>query len=550
MSTSKSKPKAKSTENTTTDKPSQFYFACRNNEIDTVKSLLPKLTLEEINQIEPNGSTALHAAAYYGNSKVVQLLLTYGAQRMIKNRYGSTPYDEAKTEEIKKLFQRGDDDRGDSGNRFASEKGASFEWIFVKSDPSSYASFNRKSLLKCRNDEEFNRLCRGIRQYYINEDGPLADAKNIEEVRSFIDRAIRENDPKLVVRAYTAETGFYKRINKDLAQMPTHWSGSKHERNMASIILFHPVLQEFSFAGETYRGMTMSAQDLKEYAVDSVFMNKTFLSTSKEPKRAEKFAEYGQTPTDIGVICKYSIKHSGTALEIETMSEFPLEKEVLILPYAAFKVKSIRKKGSITEIYVEEEDISKWTWTSSSHASHAHTSGKEHAINDQDDDDDDSDDNGGKSVQWKSKKSTHVSHSHTSMKKMTVANQKDDDDTYQKMFKDSQEKGKIDPTDLAKWKKKSFGIDPETDTYAKLWNDAKKGKFSKSDMIKWKKECGVVTNDNDQADSDVESFDGDNNPNVFSASNEQSYATSKKFSSKEPFDMKKFMAEFENDSDD
>jgi hypothetical protein len=98
-------------------KPSKFYFSCRNNEIDVVISLLPTLTLEEINEIEPNGSTALHAAAYYGNLEVVKLLLSQGAQRMIKNRYGSTPYDEAKTEEIKKLFKRVDGDRAESRSR-------------------------------------------------------------------------------------------------------------------------------------------------------------------------------------------------------------------------------------------------------------------------------------------------------------------------------------------------------------------------------------------------------------------------------------------------
>jgi hypothetical protein len=58
-------------------------------------------------------------------------------------------------------------------------------------------------------NQEVDRLCRGIRQYYINESGPLVDLEHIEVVRSFIDKAIKENDPTLVVRAYTAETGFY-----------------------------------------------------------------------------------------------------------------------------------------------------------------------------------------------------------------------------------------------------------------------------------------------------------------------------------------------------
>ncbi len=342
----------------------------------------------------------------------------------------------------------------------------------------------------------------------------MADLEDIEKVRSFIDKAIKENDPTYIVRAYTAETGFYRRLNEDLSQMPTHWSGIKHERNIASILMFHPVFQGYSFTGETYRGMTMSLKDFKEYVIDSVFMNKTFLSTSKERARAESFAVSDKSSTDFAVICKYAIKHAGTALGIEKLSEYPPEKEVLILPYASFRVKDIRKSTGkaaiITEIDVEEEDQVKWTM----------------------------------------KKSYQTSQTHTSVKKKIGGEQDDGNDTYAKMFKDSQEKGKIDPADLSKWKQESFGVDPEGDAYMKIWNDAKKDKFNKSDVAKWKKESGIVTKDDHREDSDLESYDGENNATIFTASNEQSYATSKKFSSKQPFDMKEFMANFENDSDD
>lgn len=491
--------------------PSKFYFACRNNEIDTVTAMLPKLSLTEINRIEPNGSTALHAAAYYGNKEIVQLLLSKGAQHMIKNCHNSTPLGEAKTDDIKKLFVRPDDSETQSGGRFTSEKSVSYEWIFLKADPSSYASFNRHSLLKCENDEQFDRLCRGIRQYYINEDGPLANENKIEVIRDFFDEAIEHNDPTKVVRAYTAHTGFFKRLNCDLSQLPTHWSGSKHERNIASIMIFHPKCQKYSFTGETFRGMTMSKTDLNEYTVDTVFMNKTFLSTSKKRKQAECFAEPITSSTVFSVVCKYVIKHSGTALAIETLSEYPDEKEVLILPYAVFKVKSIGKSmgkiGEIIEIEVEEEE---------------------------------------EQTKWTLKKSYKTSHS--SVK--TSKGGQHCNDAYKKMFKDSQEKGKIDPADLAKWKKESFGIDPETDTYAKMWNDGKHGKFSKSDLLKWKKENGFNSKDDEAQDSDLESYDGENDPTIFTASNEQSYATSKKISSSQPFHMKKFMSEFSDDSDD
>lgn len=490
---------------------SQFYFACRNNEIDVVTSLLPKLSLKQIDQVEPNGSTALHAAAYFGNEKIVELLLSKGAQRTIKNRFGNTPVDEAKTENIKQLLKPSEKRRSERMNRFTSSAGPSFEWIFVKGDPSSYASFNRESLLKCRTDEEFHRLCRGIQQQYVNENGPLTDVDGIDEIRQYVDKAIQNNDPTLIVRAYTAQTGFFQRLNEDLAQMPTHWSGIKHERNIASIMLFHPVFESCSFTGETYRGMNMSSNDLQEYVVHSIFMNKTFLSTSKERSQAQLFIpnkKSDQSSKKHRVLCIYHIKHNSTALAIEHISLYPTEKEVLILPYASFKVKSIRQSDgesdSITEMQLEEQDPVKWTL----------------------------------------KKSHHSSQSHTSVKK--VGGGKKDNDAYDKMFKDSQEKGTIDPADLAKWKEQSFGIDPASDTYAKIWNDAKKGKISKTDLDKWKKQCG---NDQSDDDFDLQSIDGENNPSVFTASNQQSYSTKKSYSSTNPSDHHKLLAQFLEDSD-
>ncbi|CAF1174988.1 unnamed protein product [Adineta ricciae] len=497
-----------------TVKLSQFYMACRNNDIDVVTAMLPTLTLEEIDQIEPNGSTALHAATYYGNKEIVKMLLAKGAQRTIRNRYDSTPFHEAQTDEIKKLFQRSDATGSATKDRFVGKKGSSYEWIFVQNDPASYASFNRESLMKCRKDEEFHRLCRGIRQQYINENGPLASVEGIDIIRSYFDRAMQINDSKQVVRAYTAETGFYRRLNEDLSQMPTHWSGTRHERSMISILMFHPELQQYTYMGETHRGMMISSEELKEYVVGTVFMNKTFLSTSKDKKQTEKFITYSESSTKLKVVCKYLIKHEGTALDIEAISEFEHEREVLILPYASFKVKSIQKStginNDITQIDVEEIE---------------------------------------EQVKWTKKSSFHSSHSHVSAKKKTNTNTNDEDDSYQKMFKDAQENGKIDPADLAKWTKTSFGTDSGADTYAKIWNDAKKGKFSKSDVAKWKKQSGAVSNGDDLNDSDLDSIDGENDPSVFTASNEQSYATSKKFSSKEPFDMKKFMSQIDEDSD-
>ncbi|CAF4131948.1 unnamed protein product, partial [Adineta steineri] len=78
---------------------SKFYRACRSGDIKTVEQLLPTLSSDEINQFEPNGSTALHA-------EIVKQLLDKEASGSLKIEYCKTAADEAATMQIKVLFNR------------------------------------------------------------------------------------------------------------------------------------------------------------------------------------------------------------------------------------------------------------------------------------------------------------------------------------------------------------------------------------------------------------------------------------------------------------
>jgi hypothetical protein len=63
-------------------------------------------------------------------------------------------------------------------------------------------------------------------------------------------------------------------------------------------------------------------------------------------------------------MCKYQIKHQRTALHIENSSQYPVEGEVLIMPYTVFKINNKRTMTAeylppgqtITEIQFEECD--------------------------------------------------------------------------------------------------------------------------------------------------------------------------------------------------
>ncbi|UJR19606.1 hypothetical protein I4U23_022740 [Adineta vaga] len=88
----------------TTQNTSDFYWACRNGDLDTVKKVLTNISLNDINRIETNGSTALHAASYYGRVDIVRILLQRGASTDIRNKFDKTAKEEASTDEVRALF--------------------------------------------------------------------------------------------------------------------------------------------------------------------------------------------------------------------------------------------------------------------------------------------------------------------------------------------------------------------------------------------------------------------------------------------------------------
>ena len=79
-----------------------LYLSARNGYFDLTEYLLKKGI--NINEVQKDGSTALHGAAFYGQELVIQLLLEHGIDTKIKNKFGSTADEEAKTKRIKELI--------------------------------------------------------------------------------------------------------------------------------------------------------------------------------------------------------------------------------------------------------------------------------------------------------------------------------------------------------------------------------------------------------------------------------------------------------------
>lgn len=88
---------------------SEIYLACRNGDVEFVREYLSKLpdAKSNPNQFEASvKSTPLHAACFYSHTEIVQLLLERNCDRSQINGYGLTAYEEASSDEIRRLFKR------------------------------------------------------------------------------------------------------------------------------------------------------------------------------------------------------------------------------------------------------------------------------------------------------------------------------------------------------------------------------------------------------------------------------------------------------------
>lgn len=88
---------------------SLLYVTARAGFYDTTEALLEMGV--PVNEKQVDGSTALHAAAFYRQEPVIELLLRHGADPTVTNRWGNSPADEANSREIMKIILSYKEDR-------------------------------------------------------------------------------------------------------------------------------------------------------------------------------------------------------------------------------------------------------------------------------------------------------------------------------------------------------------------------------------------------------------------------------------------------------
>ncbi|CAF3307506.1 unnamed protein product [Rotaria sp. Silwood2] len=388
---------------------SDFYRYCQRGATNFMRRILEDAassdgpTIDELNALQPNGSTALHAATYYGYKDIVELLLHCGCNRITLNRYGKRAYEEAQTPEMKKLF-----DRPNSTNRFHELDPVHMMALYIAEEsttnPNSNATFNYVHFFKSEDEilehslnqeatalwlKIYNWFTHSFRSFLQTDNFSvgafdlqshadfkqfvqnLPDPQMRQSSMKFIQEANRRNSIEPLITLYSSEeAGLYRPLNQQLACSPSEAQTSPHlcDRFVMEFYLKRKELKQRAFTGTVYRGATLSVDDVAVYELallndsTAVLGLKAFTSTSIDPLIALGFAM--KNPIVEGqkhVLFVFEIdKVSSTIFAIEDISIYGQEREVLILPGTLFVVTDVQENIDlqVTQIVLRHWKVS------------------------------------------------------------------------------------------------------------------------------------------------------------------------------------------------
>ena len=360
-----------------TDRCSDLYMACLDNDLASVQVLLETSPLEEVNTLEIDGSTALHLAVQLGHVEIVRLLLHgYEVPRHRTNSEGLTAFQLASTDELRQLFRRPAWDE----NRFCNVRLCSR--TLTRVDSSSTGAADLPTGRRVERYQHFHTLreqhSNEVYAYYGGGRKPalkisdkrwlLQHTQVLSELldqstgqRSRLSEALLEEysshgRAEPLIRLYTSPTPFYNLVNRDKQSSECLASPIYN-----SLTYLHPR----AFQGTSYRGLSLSPGDLQVYQWAAAkpsrsLVVETFCSSTRDMSCAKAFAEAAQAEGRMKVLMVFVFRERcSTAIQLERLSgdlpcisHFEDEQEVLILPRTSFYVTQVQVAPPQTVIYL------------------------------------------------------------------------------------------------------------------------------------------------------------------------------------------------------
>lgn len=313
------------------------------------------MSIVDINRIESNGSTALHVASSEGHVKIVELLLAKGASPSTLNKHNLTPLDLAETDQIKQFICH-----YVNKTRLV---GDSVEWTIANSDADFQAHNYSSKLQVYGKDPHLDRLITYIKQNYIDRD--LRHIEDIKIIKLNFNKALHEQDPAYLLKAYIAETGFCPALNARLAQLQLDSLTDNENLSLAyyvGIIAHHAKFETLSFTGTVFRGLIITAAELEQHTKGTRILTKIFSSASKQRHIVTALLDNIHPQNDrLTAVCTYDIRNQRTAFDIHYMSLFQHEEEVLLLPYSAFKIMDVQiNKDNSPQVEIKFKECEPW----------------------------------------------------------------------------------------------------------------------------------------------------------------------------------------------
>jgi hypothetical protein len=175
-----------------------------------------------------------------------------------------------------------------------------------------------------------------------------------KKANDLLNKFLNDSDKGCVdhlIRLYTMETKFYRALRQN--PMPL----------ALPLYMAAQTMHDRYFQGQSYRGATMDDDDISTYqwAVEnpgSLLQTRHFSSTSVQRSVAEEFSNdvkkndaHGRVNSVLFIFnfpqnCEQAINLGRISDQQASLSEFEVEAEILILPWALFQVNSVEKRPS------------------------------------------------------------------------------------------------------------------------------------------------------------------------------------------------------------